>query len=447
CDCGSQNSVQILNFFIYLFFTENSKRTRRLYRQQVPQTRHSSSHCLQNCLRFCFKVCGKNVDKAKVWCVILGATVEPQPDPTTAGGLRELTTSWFIQTQAPRISHNGLLPKWFLGFISRKDAEDILKNKEVGCFLIRLSDKALGYILSYKGRDRCRHFVINESESGGFVVHGDNIRHATVSELVEYYKEKPIEPFGEYLTASCYMVNLYDTIQVSPKERSVATVHAQKAKKKMSNRGSELQLAQPRGSDHSSQVEGSTLFMSNHELPPLPRRSKHLENGTESQDNVCYAQVRRKKLKDREVKRDGPSRPQSLYSEVELLDSRSRSLPLLLNSSDEQNYRLSITPPRLERDTPSPEPSHRLDVCWPTPPSSDPGTREEDGGVYAEVLGPHRLQDDTYEQIPDSSNPYEPVGRLRRLLFQFISGPIYVPASLFQNEKWKRLFPEVKRKW
>ncbi|KAJ0028956.1 hypothetical protein NQD34_003953 [Periophthalmus magnuspinnatus] len=402
----------------FISSAENSKRTRRLYRQQVPQTRHSSSHCLQNCLRFCFKK-RRNMEQR-------GATVEPQPDPTTAGGLRELTTSWFIQTQAPRISHNGLLPKWFLGFISRKDAEDILKNKEVGCFLIRLSDKALGYILSYKGRDRCRHFVINESESGGFVVHGDNIRHATVSELVEYYKEKPIEPFGEYLTASCYMVqneDLYDTIQVSPKERSVATVHAQKAKKKMSNRGSELQLAQPRGSDHSSQ-----------ELPPLPRRSKHLENGTESQDNVCYAQVRRKKLKDREVKRDGPSRPQSLYSEVELLDSRSRSLPLLLNSSDEQNYRLSITPPRLERDTPSPEPSHRLDVCWPTPPSSDPGTREEDGGVYAEVLGPHRLQDDTYEQIPDSSNPYEPVGRLRA-------------QHERKNEKWKRLFPEVKRKW
>lgn len=31
-----------------------------------------------------------------------------------------------------------------------RDAEDILRDKKLGCFLIRLSDKALGYILSYK---------------------------------------------------------------------------------------------------------------------------------------------------------------------------------------------------------------------------------------------------------------------------------------------------------
>ena len=36
-----------------------------------------------------------------------------------------------------------------LGFIDR-DAEEILREKELGCFLIRLSDKAIGYILSYK---------------------------------------------------------------------------------------------------------------------------------------------------------------------------------------------------------------------------------------------------------------------------------------------------------
>lgn len=35
---------------------------------------------------------------------------------------------------------------WFV----YRDAEEILKEKELGCFLIRLSDKAIGYILSYK---------------------------------------------------------------------------------------------------------------------------------------------------------------------------------------------------------------------------------------------------------------------------------------------------------
>ena len=38
----------------------------------------------------------------------------------------------------------------FHGLTLPRDAEDHLRDKEVGCFLIRLSDKAVGYILSYK---------------------------------------------------------------------------------------------------------------------------------------------------------------------------------------------------------------------------------------------------------------------------------------------------------
>nr|XP_046208016.1 SH2 domain-containing protein 7-like [Oncorhynchus gorbuscha] len=79
----------------------------------------------------------------------------------------------------------------------------MLRDKELGCFLIRLSDKAMGYILSYRGRDRCRHFVINQSKSGQFIVSGDTEEHETLGELIEHYKTSPIEPFREYLTCSC----------------------------------------------------------------------------------------------------------------------------------------------------------------------------------------------------------------------------------------------------
>ncbi|KAJ0069622.1 hypothetical protein NL108_011557 [Boleophthalmus pectinirostris] len=405
-----------------------AKRRNHLYRQQPPQTRNRSSHCLRNCLRFCFK--RRDMEQRAA-----APPAEPQVDPSAEGGLKELTTAWFIHTQAPRISHNGLFPDWFHGFISRKDAEEMLKNKDLGCFLVRLSDKALGYILSYKGRDRCRHFVINQNESGEFVVFGDHVRHGTLSELVQYFKEKPVEPFGEYLTTSCCVVqnnDLYDTIHVSPKQRSVATLQAQKTKKQM--RGSDLQLTQSRASNCSSQ-----------DLPPLPRRSRQFENGVDVQDNVCYAQVRRKKLKDREAKADASSRPQSLYSELDLLDSRCRSLPLLLNSGEETSYRLSVTPPRPGRDTPSPEPSHRPEPYRASPqPSPEPGARADDAGVYAEVTAPHRpAVDDTYEQLPklpllpqllDNGAQYEPVGHLRL-------------KHGTKNDKWKRIFPEVKRKW
>lgn len=122
-----------------------------------------------------------------------------------------------------------------------RDAEKILREKELGCFLIRLSTKSIGYILSYKwvsvsvevevfgveghlnkepwlsgelkqllaccrGRDRCRHFLIHQSISGQFLVYGDTRVHDTVPELIEYYKTSPIQPFGERLTTSCFQV-------------------------------------------------------------------------------------------------------------------------------------------------------------------------------------------------------------------------------------------------
>lgn len=57
-----------------------------------------------------------------------------------------------------------------------------------------------------RGRDRCRHFVINQSETGQFAVSGDANRYDSVSDLIKYYKTRPIEPFGEYLTSSCFEV-------------------------------------------------------------------------------------------------------------------------------------------------------------------------------------------------------------------------------------------------
>ncbi|KAI2662692.1 SH2 domain-containing protein 7 [Labeo rohita] len=79
---------------------------------------------------------------------------------------REHILKWFVETQAVLILCDGRFPPWFQGFISRHEAEDQLKDKNVGCFVIRLSEKSTGYILSYKGQDRCRHFVINQTNSG-----------------------------------------------------------------------------------------------------------------------------------------------------------------------------------------------------------------------------------------------------------------------------------------
>ncbi|XP_034089714.1 uncharacterized protein si:ch211-112g6.4 [Gymnodraco acuticeps] len=125
---------------------------------------------------------------------------------TSEGGLKELVLRWFTETQAPLILNNGNFPDWFQGFVTRKDTEDLLRDKAQGCFLIRLSDKAIGYILSYKGHDRCRHFVITQNQDGQFVIAGDCQTYKSLTELMEHFKVSPIQPFGEYLTTSLYEV-------------------------------------------------------------------------------------------------------------------------------------------------------------------------------------------------------------------------------------------------
>ncbi|XP_030280695.1 SH2 domain-containing protein 7-like isoform X2 [Sparus aurata] len=438
--------------------------------------RHTKSPCLRTCLTLCFK------DRARM------EQREPPADSHaegTEGRLRELTSKWFIDTQVPLIVHNGFFPTWFVGFVTRKDAEEILREKELGCFLIRLSDKAIGYILSYKGRDRCRHFVINQSEAGQFVVCGDTEGHSTVLGLIEHYKTSPIEPFGEYLTYSCFEAlneGLYDVIQISPKEKPVA---AGRNMPKPQN-GSEQPPTRPPKTNRTLK-----------EGPPLPRRSRHLDSGPlNDQDKVLYAQLskqsprfcrtsqdnspadnpgrpERSPAQDHNTRRcSPPPPPASVYSELGLLDSKSRSLPLLDNRSDEeQSYRLSApphTPPRL-----SPKPvrqamettnscsSHSLEHMSDSavyhlagkpgsPRTTETRSEQQIDSVYAEVPGegvvgryPHV---NTFERMPGhvdaagpkpNSNTYEPLEDIR---------PKH-SASGFKNDKWKWLFPEAKRKW
>ncbi|XP_029808185.1 SH2 domain-containing protein 7-like [Suricata suricatta] len=78
----------------------------------------------------------------------------PGPEGEGAGQalarLQQLALTWFTETQAPLILHDGALPPWFHGFITRKETEQLLGDKALGSFLIRLSDRATGFILSYR---------------------------------------------------------------------------------------------------------------------------------------------------------------------------------------------------------------------------------------------------------------------------------------------------------
>ncbi|KAJ1181771.1 hypothetical protein NDU88_006970 [Pleurodeles waltl] len=53
--------------------------------------------------------------------------------------LKQLTLKWFSETQAPLLLHNGALPEWFHGFVTRKmDVESTLPQQLQNMYIVYL---------------------------------------------------------------------------------------------------------------------------------------------------------------------------------------------------------------------------------------------------------------------------------------------------------------------
>ncbi|OPJ82575.1 SH2 domain-containing protein 2A [Patagioenas fasciata monilis] len=128
------------------------------------------------------------------------AEVAPRPELLA---LRTRTRLWFEQTQAGRLSAEGELPAWFHGFISRRETEQLLQDQPPGCFLVRFSESTVGFVLSYRGSDRCRHFVLDQLPDGRYVILGERSAHAELAELLRHYSAAPVTPYHEFLTVPC----------------------------------------------------------------------------------------------------------------------------------------------------------------------------------------------------------------------------------------------------
>ncbi|NXX74023.1 SH22A protein, partial [Urocolius indicus] len=75
--------------------------------------------------------------------------LEGQPGPELEA-LQAQTRLWFEQTQAQRLRAQGELPSWFHGFISRRQTEQLLQHRPLGCFLVRFSQSTVAFVLSYR---------------------------------------------------------------------------------------------------------------------------------------------------------------------------------------------------------------------------------------------------------------------------------------------------------
>ncbi|CAJ1060505.1 hematopoietic SH2 domain-containing protein homolog [Xyrichtys novacula] len=75
--------------------------------------------------------------------------------------------------------------------------------KPPGYFLIRVSESRIGYTLSYRVEDRCRHFMIDALEDGRYIIVGENRSHQCLQDLVDFHRRTPIMPYSEMLTVAC----------------------------------------------------------------------------------------------------------------------------------------------------------------------------------------------------------------------------------------------------
>ncbi|XP_028981003.2 myosin-IIIb [Esox lucius] len=116
---------------------------------------------------------------------------------------RRNTIRWFKETQARKVVRNGAFPCWFHGMISRRQAEDLMTDRPVGCFLIRVGQSREGYTLTYRGENRCRHYMIEMQSNGKYVILGEDKAHASLTDLVQHHCQVGIKPFNELLTVPC----------------------------------------------------------------------------------------------------------------------------------------------------------------------------------------------------------------------------------------------------
>ncbi|XP_074788901.1 phosphatidylinositol 3,4,5-trisphosphate 5-phosphatase 1-like [Athene noctua] len=117
---------------------------------------------------------------------------------------RGATFRWSKETQAQKVMQDdGSFPSWLHGMISRREAENLLSDKPLGCFLVRISQSRPGYTLTYRGEHCCRHYMIQVQHNVRYAILGEDWVHASLTELIQYHQMVGIQPFMEILTVPC----------------------------------------------------------------------------------------------------------------------------------------------------------------------------------------------------------------------------------------------------
>ncbi|KAM6346737.1 SH2 domain-containing protein 4A [Podargus strigoides] len=122
---------------------------------------------------------------------------------TISSSTEESIIKWFKEEQFPlRAGYQkttDTIAPWFHGILTSKKAEELLNKTVPGSFLVRVSEKIKGYVLSYRSVEGCKHFLIDASSDSYSFLGVDQLQHSTLADLVDYHKEEPITSLGKEL--------------------------------------------------------------------------------------------------------------------------------------------------------------------------------------------------------------------------------------------------------
>uniref|UniRef100_A0A8B9FC63 SH2 domain containing 4A n=1 Tax=Amazona collaria TaxID=241587 RepID=A0A8B9FC63_9PSIT len=122
---------------------------------------------------------------------------------TISNSTEESIIRWFREEQFPlRAGYQkttDTIAPWFHGILTSKKAEELLNKTVPGSFLVRVSEKIKGYVLSYRSVEGCKHFLIDASSDCYSFLGVDQLQHSTLADLVDYHKDEPITSLGKEL--------------------------------------------------------------------------------------------------------------------------------------------------------------------------------------------------------------------------------------------------------
>lgn len=108
---------------------------------------------------------------------------------------------WFKEEEKPKgVGINPETKKiepWFHGLITRSEAEEILIQRPIGSFLVRVSERIWGFTISYQSEERCKHFLIDASD-GTYHFFGTNYQvYSSLHEIITHHTKNPITLLGQ----------------------------------------------------------------------------------------------------------------------------------------------------------------------------------------------------------------------------------------------------------